>query len=435
MSLAQSIFLGENEIRKRLRDLRDTLSGIRRVIPANGKLADIACVIPTDKENEVIIPDWTIKKVYRAVISEDGVVRYIWETPTLPGGPLMADYIISLDRLLVPSDGGYVWEIDAKTGNILNTISGLGSLWSITSIQEQPRTALVTIMNRHILAMLDLDAETITPIFGTDGTSGDTTTLLNNPTDVEYFLGQDNVIDYYLIADRNNNRILQVDATNKSVSSIIMFSRILGLTAMRDPVFESFNSRRGQSINFHTAYVRRQFIPTGVVKSQFLDRATSFIPIQGADKPIWSSSNTIWIANGELAFEIDLRYFKEHPKQQSFDRIVWNYSLSAGATYPPSGQQYASVINGLYIDEITIEVFSTASATGYIDIPEMRIWSNWDALEVQPNFSWIEYDSFPISANKITPYFLRNPPNIFRVRVVMGGSSGTISIYAKSNIR
>lgn len=414
------------------------LHGVKRILPANKWIGDYGNILPTDVEDEVIIfghvPGGAYSRVMRAKISETNILKSVWSWDA-PAHINMIDYIIELDRVLVPSwSDGKIWELDADTGRVLNTIDFGGDrrMWAITSIQESPRKALACRYDRHTLGEIDLDAGTWTDLFGVDGVAGDDLSHLYHPMDVEYFVGGDDEIDFYLVADTWNNRVLKIDASTKSVSAMYLIAGIGDLTARRDPVAESFNSRRAHIYNFDCAYCRNAFtryvglVPQGWVSALAGNRIQAFLPWDAGDKAIWSSPNSLWICYGEKAFELDLRYFKEPQNIGAFVSLVTNQSVSAEATYPPSGDQYATVLNGLHAGEIEVEIYSSQAATGYIDVPERRRSAGY---EVDTGFSWVEYDSFTLEVGKTTGYLMTQPPNIFRVRVVMGATNGVVSIY------
>jgi hypothetical protein len=405
-------------------------------------IGDFGNVLPTDVEDEVIVwghrPHGLGDRVARIKLDNWTVeqILWYWDTSTGLGFP---DYNISQGRVVVPSfSEGKIFELDAKTGVLLNTVN-LGSgkrMWTIKCVQENPRYVLAPHYGLHYLGLVNLDTGAETVLFGASGTAGDDLTHLRNPMDVEYFVGGDNTIDYYLIADSWNNRVLKVNASTLTVEAMYLIAQIGNITARRHPVTEEFNSRRGHYWNFDCMYSRTAAtryacnIPEGWVSALAGDRAQAFLPFNTGDQFTWTSPYTGWIAYGEKAFELDLRYFKSPPKLQSFVTLVTNYSLAAGATYPPSGDQYATVLNGLYLDELALEIYSSQGATAYIDVPEKRT----GPVQVDTGFSWVEYDSFPLTGGKVTSYLMDQPPNVFRVRVVMGGTSGVISIYAKEAI-
>jgi hypothetical protein len=218
-----------------------------------------------------------------------------------------------------------------------------------------------------------------------------------------------------------------------------LISGIGNITARRHPVTEWFNSRRGHMDNFQIAYSRAaatrywprgNSIPQGWVSALNEVRPLAFLPFMGGDQFVWVSPYEGWIAYAEHALLLDLRYFKEPPRLQVSFPLVSNYSLAAGASYPPSGDQYATVLNGLFLRELALEIYSSQSATAYIEVPERR----FGGFEVATDFSWVEYDSFPLAAGRVTPYIMSNAPSIFRVRVLMGSTAGVISMYVREAV-
>jgi hypothetical protein len=433
-------------LREELVPLHGIVNGL--VAPMAG-IGDFGSVLPTDVEDEVIVwgylPGEVGSIVTRVKIADWSVVKILWSW-TISGVDLgFPDYNISQDRVVVPSfDDGRIFELDAKTGQLLNTVN-LGTdsrfrMWAVKVIQENPRIVIAPHRDFHYVGLVNLDTGAETVLFGTKGTSGDDLTHLRAPMDVEYFLGSGSTIRYYLIADSWNNRVLKVDASTLSVTNMYLISGIGNITAYRHPVTEAFNSRRGHPENFNCMYSRAaatrywshgNSIPQGWLSVLNEARPHAFLPFMGGDQFVWVSPHEGWIAYGEKAFLLDLRYFKEPPRLQVSFPLVSNYSLAAGASYPPSGDQYATVLNGLFLDEIALEIYSSQSATAYIDVPEKR----FGGFEVATNFSWVEYDSFPLTGGKVTSYLMTQPPSIFRVRVVMGSASGVISIYVKEVIK
>jgi hypothetical protein len=410
-------------------------------------IGDFGSVLPTDVEDEVIVwgyKPWAIgetrvNRVARVKLGDWKVEKILW-TWDISGIQLgFPDYNVSQNRVVVPSfTDGRIFELDAKTGTLLNT-ADLGSgkrMWTIKVVQENPRYVLAPHYDLHYVGLVNLDTGAETVLFGTSGTAGDDLTHLRNPMDVEYFLGGDNTIDYYLIADSWNNRVLQVRASNLTVQRMFLISGIGDITARRHPATEEFNSRRGQFGNFDCMYSRTaatrywdygNSIPQGWASTLNEARPHAFLPFMGGDQFTWASPYEGWIAYAEKAFLLDLRYFKEPTKLQVSFPLVSNYFLAANASYPPSGDQYATVLNGLFLDELALEIYSSQSATAYIEVPERRL----GGLEVATNFSWVTYDSFSLTAGQVTPYPMTHKPSVFRVRVVMGSTAGVISIYVK----
>jgi hypothetical protein len=431
------------DLRRALAEKLAPLHGVVNGLVAHmAGIGDFGNVLPTEVEDEVIVqghrPYGLGDRVARVKLGDWRVekILWTWDIDIILGFP---DYNISQGRVVVPSlSDGRIFELDAKTGALLNTVD-LGSgkrMWAIKVVQENPRYVLAPHYDLHYVGQVNLDTGAETVLFGTSGTAGDDLTHLRKPMDVEYFVGGDDAIDYYLIADSWNNRVLRVRASDLTVEAMYLIAQIGSITARRHPATEEFNSRRGNYYNFDCMYSRTAAtrytpnIPQGWASAMTGNRAQAFLPFDAGDQFTWSSPHTGWIAYGEKAFELDLRYFKSPPKLQSLVPVVTNYSLAAGATYPPSGDQYATVLNGLFLDELALEIYSSQSATAYIDVPERRSAN----VQVATDFSWVEYDSFPLTGGKVTSYLMTQPPNVFRVRVVMGSTAGVISIYAKEVI-
>jgi hypothetical protein len=430
---------------KKLRSELAPLHGVVNGLVAHmAGIGDFTNILPTDVEDEVIVAGYrstglNVSRVARIQIEDWGVVsiKWCWDVSGVDLG--FPDYNISQGRVVVPSfSDGKIFELDAKTGVLLNTVD-LGSgkrMWTIKVVQENPRYVLAPHYDQHYVGLVNLDTGAETVLFGTSGAAGDDLTHLRKPMDIEYFVGGDNTIDYYLIADSWNNRVLKVRASDLAVTNIYLISGIGNITARRHPVTEEFNSRRGHISNFDCMYSRAaatrywgygNSIPQGWASMLNEIRPQAFLPFMSGDQFIWTSPYEGWIAYGEKAFLLDLRYFKEPARLQVSFPLVLNYSLAAGASYPPSGDQYATVLNGLFLDELAVEIYSSQSATAYIDVPERR----FGGFEVATDFSWIQYDSIPLTAGQVTPYITTNKPSVFRVRVVMGSTAGVISIYVK----
>lgn len=68
---------------------------------------------------------------------------------------------------------------------------------------------------------------------------------------------------------------------------------------------------------------------------------------------------------------------------------------------------------GFVQDRMLIRAWSDGSATAYIQVPDLKYRLAW----VDTDFSWVDHDSFSITAGESDHYTMTAPLDVFRVRL------------------
>jgi hypothetical protein len=283
----------------------------------------------------------------------------------------------------------------------------------------------------HVAGLLDPETGTVTNQFGVYGVSGSDLTHLHNPNDIDFTVKSGGSLNKIFVADTGNNRVLWIDASTMTVNYIWLMRVPFSCRILRDAV----NGRYGLYDDYNRSTIcfgSRSWVGQGLnmVVQGDGTRLYGFVPVPNFDCPNLDpySLRLVNTCAAKVVYEWDLSGLVGKKPNPFSTEIIRDVTIGAGATYPTAAEPYATLMNGFGFDRISLKVYSTQAATLYIDVPN-KIYTGNASLYVPTDFSWVEYDSRSI-ATGMTTYIFSSPPPVFRVRIVMGGTQGTVSIYA-----
>jgi hypothetical protein len=391
------------------------------------KVFDLAQAQYSDSLNVFFLAEYLFRKVYKYDVSTGS---FLWESQTLAGPRVYGiDYNRSVNRVVVANES-HIYELDASDGSIKRDITStsLGPLGSVRSVRyhrEKPNYVFFTDYDKHVFGRLNMDTGNVDYVFGTYGTAKYDNTGLNRPLgfDVPTSPTDGSIYSNIVIADEGNNRVLFINPSNMSVTYIMPMSGAGFVEMWGDHVDKAYFD-----YSFMLVAPSPYAWKTGDYSMLIEYQRIEFIAPFFLDWPAFSPYDKGKILGcRRYAAEWDMSIFSHKVSSLSsyMSYVAEGVSISAGATYPTN--PWETVITNLHRQRAVL-IHSTQSATGYIDVPKGMYFPNSDKY-LSPTFTWKEYDSFPVSAGKWTPYIFTNPPPVFRVRVVMGSASGVISIY------
>jgi len=429
----QSGGAGREALRKVLRD--ETSSYIVRGILSGGyvKNGEIVRSYPyvlvdvfqalerVDLENRVFVSDVGGYVVSEVDLEEESIVWNFGnfrDTPeTSPIQPLGIDYSPDKGRVLISDRRNHrILEVSYPSKEIVTEIKnykGVGSIgliWGLHYDKLDENYAFFADWSYHIAGRIDLRDGSLDWSWGVYNTPGSALDRLNRPKDVSFLWGR------YCIADFSNQRVLSINPETNSVEGLLLIS--------------GPNSVRGANLKSRGALFGG--ISSGDVKGQTytilltdfnLTGAVNYcgVPLALASfssnivSPTQNNPLKLWFTMANSALLIDLSrgniLFPTH-------RTIWeNQAVSAGSevTSPP--------LITLGYRLFMVEIHSTQDCTVYIERPV----PSYNQIWVPTDYSWEEFDHFSVSAGSLVPWATTTPPNILRIRVVMGSSDGVIN--------
>jgi len=337
-------------------------------------------------------------KLYR--ISADFEERETLTTG-LPTDSGTLDYNHLEDTILWALNGE-VREIDANTGEVLHSLStphgtGQAGHWSGKD------TFLLAHPNNHYVNELNWAGDELWS-YGTYGTSGASSDLLNTPKDVAMGLRGNR-----LIADKMNNRILNISDTTFNKGLIVNYPKTLSVTVNGGFLVASDPHQGGNMAN-----------PYSLIKTNWHGNFRSQYPLKAGDIACQPNSPYAWISGGAGTRRIShTRIFRADP--QSFHPIV-SESVGAGDTYttPP-----------FFLGDYTkIGLYSYGDQSHDITIEKK---SQKEGLLVKSfPVTYRDLTTVSASANTLSENTFAVPLYLFRLRLKNTGSaSGTFDVRVK----
>jgi hypothetical protein len=325
-------------------------------------------------------------------------------------------------------DNKVIRELDASTGALIRTISSsnLGSFGLINLRYDfwHPNYVWIADRLRHYVGRLNLDTGTIDFQFGVPDTPGSDLTHLNNPR----YIFPDWTYDpprRAVVTDWKNHRILVLDLTTSPPSVmnpmyIVPYPNVF--TIMQNKT-GPFNYAYG--IGVEGGGGEGGYQPLTLIFSDFGsidgENLLAHIPM-ATDVLEFNPFNPFIVLLGQWnsVFEVDWRRPPTHLRRFS-KWFARNLSLTAGSSW-----QSVPIV-GMVHDKFLIKVYSSQPATMFIEVPEPK----FKGIQADINFTWKVFGGTALQADKVTPWSTLTPPDVFRIRVVMGSSSGNISVYGE----
>jgi len=389
----------------------------------------------TEKKNEVIVNEYDTGKVFRFNIETKEV---LWETK-LASGACLGDYHPN-HGVVVGTRHGKITVLDGADGTVTEThrATGLGKWFGTPFVCEwflgDYRKIFVSDRGRHIAGLYDLDTETFDQYFGVQDTKGSDLTHLRNPRGVNYIVDDNRNVTKMLVADTDNHRVLQIDWATNSVEQVWLMRSPMACDPLRCDFPNYEYGVEDPKYNAVLAIGSKSYDSQGLVPiiQSGGSRLFGFAPIPNLDRAFLNPRNPNKFATGLGQYWAEIRLedtLKNTPRPFSLS-LLDGKTISANSDYPTSSYPQATLLNGWGFERIQLFIYTSQTATLHIDVPDTLTGSP-ASLWVPTDYSWVEYDSRSLSAGAMNQYTFTDPPPIFRPRISMGGTEGTVNVYAK----
>lgn len=427
MSLAQSTFLGENEIRKLLKDLPEIRSGFSRGILVSGAYlypkygiftGGIGPASYTANPNQIIAQAGEEVVALLDIPSETPI--WFYKGDSVVGTPIDADYNWINGHTIVGCTTGIV-ELDGN-GNVVRKFSSsnLGAFNYVYAIRWVPNDVdrvYVCEQRNHIVGKFNLTTGSYEWTFGVFGVAGSDNTHLNYPAGFHPWAG-----DSVWVADRGNNRVVRVGSTITSISQMLLFSIPNGMDVAMYKYMPALPYPQIHAISmYHSTLNPLTYI---LEEIDALPELLGIIPMRSEKvrfNPHLSPYKLSWGQSG-IIMEEDWRFYTPNKVRMRYSRgaiDVWGIppiSLTANS------QLDTGPILGWGHEKQLLRFWSSQPADLYIETPRPKYRANM----VPYGFTWKIHDHISLTADSEVGYILTAPPDVWRARVVMGSTNGNV---------
>jgi len=335
------------------------------------------------------------------------------------GQPVDADFNWENGHTVVGCMTG-VAELDEK-GNVVRkfTASNLGAFNDVYAARwVRGETDLVALCEHrnHIAGVFNLATGAYEWTFGEFGVPGSDDTHLSYPRGINQY-GKDKVV----VCDHGNSRVAIVEKA-AAITEAVLYSVPSGIDIFDYPVEELPRALRGlwAVSTYHNTLQPLTYL---MVEVPALPDFYGIVP-ERTEKvrlnPHLHGYVVCWGQFGVL-MEEDWRFKSRRDYYARGGLDIWAYppySLGAGEA------KETTPIVGIGHRKQLVRVWSSQPATLYIEVPRPKYRAN----VVPYGFTWKEYDSVPINADKEVGYILTAPPAVWRASVVMGATAGEIDL-------
>jgi len=329
--------------------------------------------------------------------------------------PRGGDYNPETNRVLISDVGnGRVLEVDWATKKVVNVLTQIGDKTPTNMIATyNPFTGNIIVAARwnHYVAEVDWQGNEVWS-FGEWNVAGSDESHLNHPVHAE--VTHDNP-DYVCIADMYNDRGLEIDKRDNSISELVII-----------PDCTMFKKKR------YVYLLSGEFCKLLLADTDNILWQSWWI---GPWFPDITHEHTILASSHQSVLEVDPRIVFTTYRQSHVQPLTrYDETKSLGA-----GETFTKPFIGLGYEKVTVFVKSTQAATMDIlildPVGEVPWQSKWANLGSGPPPNWEEYDSgINLPANEMVVYPITNPTGIMAVRVTMGGTAGAIKGWVTQEV-
>jgi len=357
---------------------------------------------------------------------KSGVVKWAIRNKTSHG----FDYNPETGRILTGYGSGVLAEVDAGTGDVIrtwDTWEGVGSIGFANGPwydKTEAGYAWVTDGGNHVAGRFNLETGELDPYFGEYGTLGADFSHLHEPWSISAH-GDHSCV---LVADLNNDRLLQVDFTVSPPSADYAFL-VSRPTGVRHQYYPNWNPSRLSSVGVvnYGEGVNGTFVINGFDYNARFSQVVGWMPIAGNittfdlhdPRHMWATS---WTSSVRMRWD--------RPFQPQAGRFSWHHMRTPDTTYTigaNEAQNFWGVITGLPHEKMFARVASDQDCTGIIQVPNRQGRLCW----VEPDYSWVNLASFSVTGGEAEKYVITAPPAVWRLRVEMGATEGTVNVQVQ----